>query len=104
MRVTLKGINSIRKKLADGTYKTYWYAWKVGPPLQGEQGSPEFHASYNEAGRPQGYFAAARQTLERVADYSDSEDFRGLAASTRRSYIALIKLIEKAFGDFPLAA
>ena len=49
MRVPLKGINSKRKKLADGTYKTYYWAWKGGPPLRGEPGSPEFHASYNEA-------------------------------------------------------
>ena len=49
MRVRLKGINSITKKLADGTTRTYWYAWKGGPPLRGELGSPEFIASYNEA-------------------------------------------------------
>ena len=35
MRVRLKGLNSIRKRLADGTYRTYWYAWKGGPPLRG---------------------------------------------------------------------
>src|SRR5215471_7228094 len=49
MRVRLKGINSITKKLADGTPRTYWYAWKSGPPLRGEPGTPEFVASYNEA-------------------------------------------------------
>ena len=32
MRIRLKGINSITKKLADGTRRTYWYAWKGGPP------------------------------------------------------------------------
>jgi hypothetical protein len=31
MRVHLKGINSHTAKLADGTTKTYWYAWKGGP-------------------------------------------------------------------------
>src|SRR5262245_24780634 len=49
MRVRLKGINSITKKLADGTRRTYWYAWKGGPPLRGEPGTPEFVHSYNEA-------------------------------------------------------
>ena len=37
MRVRLKGVNSIR------------YAWKGGPPLVGEPGSPEFVESYWEA-------------------------------------------------------
>ena len=49
MRVRLKGLNSIRKKLADGTRRTYWYAWKGGPPLRGEPGTPEFIHSYNVA-------------------------------------------------------
>jgi integrase len=36
--------------------------------------------------------------------YQGSEDFRLLADSTRRSYVALIERIEKAFNDFPLSA
>ena len=42
MRVRLRGINSKRKKLADNSFKTYYWAWKGGPPLRGEPGSPEF--------------------------------------------------------------
>jgi hypothetical protein len=34
---------------ADGTYKTYYWAWKGGPPLRGKPGTPEFIASYNAA-------------------------------------------------------
>ena len=49
MRVRLKGINSITKTLADGTRRTYYYAWKGGPLLRGEPGTPEFVQSYNEA-------------------------------------------------------
>jgi hypothetical protein len=49
MRVRLKGINSKRKRLADSSLKTYYYAWKGGPPLRGDPGSPEFVASYNAA-------------------------------------------------------
>jgi hypothetical protein len=39
----------VHGRLADGTRRTYWYAWKGGPPLRGEPGSPEFIASYNAA-------------------------------------------------------
>jgi integrase len=103
MRVRLKGLNSITKRLADGTVRTYWYAWKGGPPLRGEPGSAEFIASYNEA-------VARRVTLPQgvilsiLQGYQASEDFRGLADSTRRGYVALIMRIEKEFGDFPLSA
>jgi hypothetical protein len=52
MRVDLKGIHSAHSKLADGSTKIYWYAWRGGPKLRGQPGTPEFHASYNEAVAP----------------------------------------------------
>ncbi len=104
MRVRLKGINSIRKQLADGSFRTYWYAWKGGPPLRGEPGDPEFHASYNEAvarkiEAPRGVLLAL------LSRFQESGEFKyGISARTRRDYIKQIKRIERAFGDFPLKA
>jgi integrase len=103
VRIRLKGINSITKKLADGTRRTYYYAWKGGPPLRGKPGSPEFVASYNEAVARK--VVPPRGTLLSVLQgYQASEDFLGLAPRSRSDYVGKIKLIEKAFGDFPLAA
>ena len=103
MRVRLKGINYRRKVLADGSVKTYYWAWKGGPPLRGEPGSPEFIASYNEA--------VARKVapptgtlLSIMRGFQASEDFRRLAERTRLDYVVQIRLIEKEFGDFPLSA
>ncbi len=104
MRIRLKGINSITKRLADGTRRTYWYAWKGGPPLLGEPGSPEFVASYNEAvatkvAPPSGVLLAM------LFRFQESAEFQfGISARTRRDYIKQIKRIEKAFGDFPIKA
>src|SRR5712671_5688532 len=104
MRIRLKGINSKRKRLADGSSKTYYYAWKGGPPLCGEPGTPEFVASYNEAAArkvvaPQGTLASILHA------YQASGEFAGLAARTRRDYVEKIhKVIEPAFADFPIAA
>ena len=103
MRVRLKGINSYRAKLADGTTQTYWYAWKGGPRLQGEPGTPEFIASYNEAvaqriKSPSGSLFALLQA------YQASEDFRQLAQRTQDDYKRIIqKEIEQEFADFPLS-
>jgi integrase len=103
MRVRLRGINLVTKRLADGTPRTYWYAWKGGPPLRGKPGTPEFLASYNEAISRK--VAPPRGTLlSLLQQYQASEDFRALANSTRRSYVALIARIEKRFGNFPLSA
>ena len=103
MRVRLRGINSKRKRLADGSYRTYYWAWKGGPPLRGEPGTAEFIASYNEA-VAQKIMPPRGTLLILLQQYQASEDFRLLADSTRRSYIPLIVRIEKAFADFPLSA
>jgi integrase len=102
MRVRLKGINSVTKKLADGTRRTYWYAWKGGPPLTGKPGTAEFIHSYNAAiatkvAPPQGKLLSVLQS------YQTSGEFGGLAPRTRFDYIVKLKLIEAAFGDFPLS-
>ena len=103
MRVRLKGINSVTKRLSDGRIATYWYAWKGGPRIQGQPGTPEFIASYNEAcatKRP-----PSHGLLQRILDeYQASTDFIDLAERTRDDYVGKIKLIEANFGDLPLAA
>jgi integrase len=103
MRIRLKGINSVKRKLADGSVKTFYYAWKGGPALRGEPGSADFIASYNEAvGRR--VVLPTGTLLSLLQQYQASSDFTDLAISTRRSYIALIKKIEKKFSGFPLSA
>jgi integrase len=103
MRVRLKGLNCKTKRLADGTVKTYYWAWKGGPPLVGVPGSPEFIASYNEAisrkvAPPVGLLLSIMQ------GYQASAEFKNLADRTRHDYIRFIKTIETDFGDFPLKA
>jgi integrase len=103
MRVRLKGLNSKRKRLADGSFRTYRYAWKGGPPLRGEPGTPEFMASYNDA-------VATKVTpptgvlLSLLQGYQASRDFLERADRTRDDYVRQIKIIETEFADFPLSA
>lgn len=98
MRVLLKGIHHVRGRGVD-----YWYAWRGGPRLVGEPGSPEFVASY----------AAAHQNRREpngttfhsiIAGYKGSQDFAGLAPRTKSDYLQHIAKIEVAFGNLPLAA
>jgi len=104
MRVRLKGVNSIMKRLADGSRRTYFYAWKGGPPLRGEPGTPEFVASYNEAAATK--TPASSKMLQSLLDYfqTTTEFTHGISARTRSDYVKQIKLIEQKFGDFPIAA
>lgn len=102
MRVRLKGINSRTKRLADGTIRTYFYAWKGGPPLPGKPGSPEFVAAYNEAvAQRHSPKAGTLQTI--LNGFQESTEWRDLAARTRADYTKLIRLIEKEFGTLPIS-
>src|SRR6478609_2627751 len=44
VRVEIKGLSKVKAK-----GRTYWYAWRGGPRLSGEPGTPQFMASYNRA-------------------------------------------------------
>ena len=100
MRLELKGINSVTKRLADGTTRTYWYAWKT--PLRGKPGTPEFIASYNEAAAkkvapPTGVLLTLLFRFQQSAEFQFKIEER-----TRRDYVKQIKRIEQKFGDFPI--
>jgi integrase len=103
VRVKLKGIASATKLLATGEKVTYFYAWRGGPRLKGELGSPEFILSYEQALRERrlpnsSVFKAI------IADYVASKEFEGLRERTKSDYLKQIAKIERAFGDLPLAA
>lgn len=99
-RVRLKGLNSIRKRLADGSTVTYWYAWKGGPRLPGLPGSPAFLAAFNaahaERRKPTGENLRALVGL-----YRASPEFTGLADATRKVWLRWLDLISETEG--PLA-
>jgi integrase len=99
----LKGINQISKRLADGSRVTYYYAWKGGPRLQGEPGSPEFIASYNAAlGSRKTVNTATLHKL--IAEFKGSAEFATLGEKTKKDYARYIGLIEDEFGSMPIEA
>ncbi len=103
MRIKLKGLFWAPAKLADGSRKIYWYAWRGGPRLRGEPGSPEFLASYNEAVATK-IAAPEGRLLRLLQEYQRSQNFLGLGERTRSDYIEQIKKIEVKFGDMPIKA
>jgi integrase len=93
VRVELKGI---AKATAKG--KTYWYAWRGGPRLRGEPGTPEFMASYNEAienlRTPEpGKFRSL------VTLYRASPSYTKLALATRQRWSPWLDHIAQHFGE-----
>lgn len=97
VKVDLKGIAKVRAK-----GRTYYYAWRGGPRLRGEPGTPEFVASYNEA-------LEQLRTLDEnrfrfiVVDYKGSGEYKKLAESTRKQWSKWLDRIGKYFGDLRIA-
>jgi integrase len=103
MRVPLKGIASATKILASGEKVTYYYAWRGGPQLRGQPGSPELVQSYEKAHRES---CAPDPSLFKaiIAGYLASSDFTGLRDRTKEDYLKQIAKIERDFGDLPIGA
>jgi integrase len=97
IKVELKGIHKVTTK-----GRTYYYAWRGGPRLRGEPGTPEFMASYNEA-------VESRRTPEPgrfkslVVLYRASLDYRRLADSTRKNWSPWLDRIADYFGELRIA-
>jgi integrase len=97
MKVELRGVAKVKAK-----GRIYYYAWRGGPRLRGEPGSPDFHASYNEA-------IEIRRTPDKnrfrfvVADYKASAEYKKLAESTRTQWGKWLDRIAEYFGDLSIA-
>ena len=85
VKVELRGIHKLTTK-----GRTYYYAWRGGPRLRGEPGSPEFMASYNEA-------IESRRTPDTgrfkslVVLYKASTDYKKLAEFDAQAVVALAR-------------
>ena len=104
MLVKLKGLNRVKKRLADGTVEEYYYRGKGKGSVRiyGKPGSPEFLANYYAAAgasrrAPEGQFRSL------IDKYVASPAFLDLAKSTRKDYNWHIRKIEKEFGDLPIS-
>src|SRR5262245_2721094 len=97
VKIELRGI---AKTQAKG--RTYYYAWRGGPRLRGEPGSPEFIGSYNDA-------VAERRTPDKsrfravVTAYKASDDYKTLADTTKRNWATWLDRIGDYFGDLRIA-
>lgn len=99
--VQLKGVHKVSAKLADGTRATYYYAWRGGPRLYAEPGTPEFLREFEAAFAERS--APAPGTMSAlISDYKGSAEFQKLADATRREYIKYLDMVATKFGTAPL--
>ncbi|MFY9292730.1 MAG: tyrosine-type recombinase/integrase [Methylorubrum rhodinum] len=102
MRVDLPGINTVRKKLADGTVRTYHYHRATGTRLRGKPGSAEFIRSFDEAGRAAALARSSGTVEWLIRAYKESGSWKKLAASTREIGTFDLNACEERWGSTSL--
>ena len=103
----LPGLATASKTLADGSRRQYFYAWRGGPMLKGDDGTPlaradpklhvAYAAAHAERTRP-----AAGTMFTLIAAYKASTDYTRLAARTKIDYLRFLGMIEQEYGTMPL--
>ncbi|MBO0754267.1 MAG: tyrosine-type recombinase/integrase [Bradyrhizobiaceae bacterium] len=107
-RRKLPGVASATKRLADGTLRKYFYAWRGGPLLRTDDGTPlqpgdpEFHVAYAKAHADRKK-PAPGTLFTLIATYRASSDFP-TNEKTASDYRRYLRLVEDEFGTMPLAA
>ena len=104
MRVKFKGLNKKAGTLADKRKVTYYYAWKGGPRIHEEYGSPAFVVAFNDATKNR--HSGQKETITSLCrSYIESPDFKiKIGDRSRDDKLEHIEKIESEFGDFPLSA
>src|SRR5450755_2384011 len=96
MRVLLKGVHKVKAK-----GQVYYYAWRGGPRITAEPGTPAFITEYQAA------HAVRRQPAQNclftlISEFRQSAEFITLSEASRRAYKPYLKIIEEKFGTMPL--
>lgn len=98
--VQLKGIHSVRVKLANGV-RVYHYAWRGGPRLSGAPGSPEFIAAYRDA-HAQRKTPSGDNLSGLIKAFRAHREYTSLSVHTKRAYAKHLSAIDAKWGRAPL--
>lgn len=101
-RIKLKGINKVRKRLADGRIATYYYHRGTGKRIQGQPGTPEFIASYAEAAERKHHDRGDFASL--ITAFLASPEFSKVSDKGKRDYRRYLDELRAEFGTMPIAA
>lgn len=97
-----KGLHIVRKRLACGTLTSYYYAWRGGPRIEEDYGTPEFAEAFADAHRKKGQ-PTSGSFNEAINSYLSSAKFSSLAPRTQSEYRRHIDLIRDRFGEAKLS-
>lgn len=104
----LPGLAVATKRLADGSTRKYFYAWRGGPLLKGadgaplQMGDPQFIVAYSKAHEERKRVPGGT-LFSLISAFKASTDFTHKAERTKADYTRFLDVIEREFGDMPIS-
>lgn len=104
MLVKLKGVHTVKRRVADGSTRTYYYAWRGGPRMKSRPNTEAFAAELARLKE----MAAPAETLETLItnfkgpSRSPNPDWLALAETTRADHDYAFRLILDRWPGMPL--
>lgn len=102
MDAKLVGVHKVRVKLADGTYETYYYAWrgKGAPRMSSKPGTKAFTQEFIRLTKDRHHEPKSGTIGSLIDDYRRTAGYQKLSASTRRDYERQFGAIRHEFETF----
>lgn len=106
MRRMPAGIHEVKRKLADGSTRVHYYAWRGGPAIKAEFGTDAFWIEYGEH-KQKSSGRSEKMLSDLIDDFTGPEGarsvaFRQLSRSTQDSYLFAYKLAKDNWSDMPV--
>lgn len=103
----IKGVHRVKRRLADGSVRVHYYAWRGGPKIEADPHTEAFaieYATHRRAERAKNII-----TIETLienftgTDSAPNPDWTALAETTRRDHEYAFRLIKKQWPGLPAA-
>ena len=101
--VELRHLHTVRRKLADGSYRTHYYHRRTKKRIEGEFGSPEFLVSYAQAEKISREPDEGRSLGNLLHRYRQSVEYAQLSNATRRNYEPILATLRSRWSQLPLS-
>lgn len=102
MRVKLMGVHRVKRRLADGSVRVHFYAWRGGPKIEAQEGSKEFLTEYLRLTRHRQQEPKDGTLGYIVKLYRESSDYQSLAYQTKRRNDPILQAIAQEYGEMPI--
>ncbi|MER8413914.1 tyrosine-type recombinase/integrase [Mesorhizobium sp. M1342] len=108
MLIKIRGIHKVKRRLADGSVRVYYYAWRGGPQMRQKPHTEAFAAEHARLREEEKAATRKVDTIETLIEYftgperARNPDFLALAETSQAAHLYAFKLIQKEWPSLPV--